>query len=306
VLLQNSGTGNLINPITSLNIPYRIPSLLFISGRAYPDGQGDEPQHRVMGASGKKVLESLGIKVLDMPETVEQFDEMMREADEHVSRGSGCVVFMVPKGLIAPGTAASHPARPYCMSRKRALEIITSFLKGNEALVSTTGKISRELFATLDRKGNFYMQGSMGHARSIALGIALNCSERRVVLLDGDGATLMHLGSISTVGYYAPRNLVDIVLDNEAHGSTGNQDTTSGTTDLALIARACNYVSAYNCTTTQELESAMEESLRSDGPCFIAVKINLDEEENLPRITSKYQPETTARLFREFVCDRRK
>ncbi len=140
----------------------------------------------------------------------------------------------------------------------------------------------------------------MGHARAIALGIALSQPKRTVIVIDGDGAALMHMGTMSTVGHYAPRRLVDIVLDNEAHGSTGNQQTTSGTTELARVARDCRYARTSHCTTEAELETALVNALRADGPSFLLVKMNREQGE-LPRITTEHAPEDTARGFRAFL-----
>ncbi|HKQ05693.1 MAG TPA: phosphonopyruvate decarboxylase [Blastocatellia bacterium] len=303
VLLQNSGVGNLINPLSSLSLPYHIPSLLFVSARAYPDGVGDEPQHVYMGAGVRDILKTFGVRRFDMPGDLAGFTSLLDKADEIVTRHENSVVIMVPKGSIKASRTEPEQERQYSMSRHEAIRIIAGLLSGGEAVISTTGKISRELFATQDRQGNFYMQGSMGYARAIALGVALNRPERRVVVLDGDGAALMHMGSFSTVGYYAPPNLVDIVLDNEAHGSTGNQATTSVTTALDLVAKACSYRQTYRCETADELRSAVGEALRVTGPTFILVKVNREESADMPRITTKHAPDQSARTFREFLLD---
>ena len=141
----------------------------------------------------------------------------------------------------------------------------------------------------------------MGHARAIALGVALSDPSRRVVLLDGDGATLMHMGSLSTVGHYLPPSLIEVVLDNEAHGSTGNQHTTSSTTDLAAVARACNYRNAWFCTSEDDLRKALRDAFDTPGPNLILMKINRNEPEDLPRVTSVHSPDEMARTFRSFL-----
>lgn len=304
VMLQNSGVGNLINPLATLSLPYRIPSLIFISGRAYPDGVGDEPQHYYMGRAVREILNSFDVSRFDMPEDVEDFKSLLAEADELVTRHEKGVAIIVPKGCITASQQEPERENHYSVRRQEAIEIIASLLSENDAIVSTTGKISRELFAVQDRNGNFYMQGSMGHARAIALGIALNRPERRVVILDGDGAAIMHMGTFSTVGYYAPSNILDIVLDNEAHGSTGNQATTSSTTAFDLIAIACSYRKAFSCVTAAELKSAVDEALRANGPTLIVVKVNREENANTPRITAKHSQDETARTFREFLSGR--
>jgi phosphonopyruvate decarboxylase len=303
LLLQNSGVGNLVNPMTTLSMPYRIPSLLFVSARAYPDGVGDEPHHRLIGATVRDLWASFGVQCMDMPCEEAGFRDLLAAADEVVTHGSGVVAVMVPKGYLGGNGAAAPLTSPYRLRRSEAVRIIAAMLNGEEAVVATTGRISRELFVHQDRSGNFYMQGSMGHARAISLGIALSQPQRRVVSIDGDGATLMHLGSLSTVGYYKPRNLIDIVLDNEAYESTGNQDTTSTTTDLALVARACEYASSERCATAEELQDAVGRALRGTGPSFLHVKVNREENRGLPRVTDKHPQEATARVFRRFLVE---
>jgi phosphonopyruvate decarboxylase len=272
---------------------------MFVSARAYPDGTGDEPQHRLMGSTVRPLFESLGVIRQDMPEDPTSLGEVLDRAEEAMRAGRSAAI-MVPKGRIHSGGPPPPWGRDYPLSRQQALDVIVRHLTGDEAIVSTTGLISRELFARHDRRGNFYMQGSMGHARAIALGIALCQPGRTVIVLDGDGAALMHLGTMSTVGHYGPRRLVDIVLDNEAHGSTGNQDTTSSTTELARVAEACRYARASRCTTEAELETALVTALGADGPSYLLVKVNREQGE-LPRITTEYPPEETARLFRAFL-----
>lgn len=299
VMLQNSGVGNLVNPLTSLCSPFGIPSLLLISGRAYPDGTGDEPQHRLMGATVRQLFEIYQVTRIDMPDEPGAIRAMLVQADTAIAQRR-TVAIMVPEGRIGSGCAAPAWNRRYPLSRREAIEIIATSLPGSEVIVSTTGKISRELFFRHDRAGNFYMQGSMGHARAIALGIALSQHERQVVVLDGDGATLMHLGTLSTVGYYAPRRFLDVVLDNEAHGSTGNQYTTSATTDIAAVAVACNYAHVFRCQSRSEVQKAIRSALDSVGPSLVLIKINRIEED-LPRITDRYEQKETARLVRMFL-----
>jgi phosphonopyruvate decarboxylase len=305
LMIQNSGLGNLINPLTSLLAPYRIPAMIFVSGRAYPDGTDDEPQHLVMGAKGRGLLASIGVHRLDMPDQRAAFAAVVADADAVTTERRCPVVVMVPKGTIGggedggegrPGSVAAYPMR-----RQDAIRVVAEQLLGAEAVVSTTGMISRELFGLLDREGNFYMQGSMGHARSIGLGIALSQPGRKVVVLDGDGAALMHMGSLSTVGHYAPAHILDVVLDNEAHGTTGYQDTTSSTTRLDLVARACNYRAAYFCTTPEELAAAVVSGLGSPGPTFILAKVNRVEAPRVPRVTARYTPDATADIVRQFL-----
>lgn len=301
VILQNSGVGNLVNPLTSLSAPYRIPALMLISARAYPDGKGDEPQHSLIGASIRELLSAFGIHRIDLPRDGPGIAAAIAEADERVTAREECVAVMVPDHTIGGNAEAPEWKRAFPLTRAEALRIVASRVREEDAVVSTTGMISRALFAAHDRAGNFYMQGSMGHARAIALGIALARPERRVITIDGDGATLMHMGSLSTVGHYRPRNLVEIVIDNEAHGSTGNQHTTSSSTDMAAVASACSYARAWSCATAEELEAALDDALSGGGPQFILVKTNREENGALPRITTRYAPDDIARAVRGFL-----
>lgn len=302
LLVQNSGVGNLVNPLTTLSVPYRIPALLFVSARAYPDGVGDEPHHRLIGATVRDLWTSFGVHCMDLPADPEGFRSLLERADEVVSGECGVVAVMVPKGALGGDGAACEPASDYPLARSEAVRVIAGLLEGVEAVISTTGRISRELFVHLHRDGNFYMQGSMGHARAISLGVALSQPGRRVVSIDGDGATLMHLGTLSTVGYYKPPNLVDVVLDNEAYESTGSQDTTSATTDLRLVAEACGYASSERCQTAGELRQRLGRALSAEGPSFLQVKVSRAENHGLPRVTDKDSQETTARVFRRFLA----
>jgi phosphonopyruvate decarboxylase len=309
VMLQNSGVGNLLNPLTSLAIPCHIPLLLLISGRGYPDGSWDEPQHRVIGANLRGLLDQLDIPRFDLSSDPGEAAAIIDQADELLATGRRCVAIIVPNGCLTGGPPPPRWERTFPLTRDDAISIIFDHVDarhpGDAAVISTTGKISRAVFTNHDRAGNFYMQGAMGHARAIALGIARSDPARRVVLLDGDGATLMHMGSLSTVGHHLPPSLLDIVLDNEAHGSTGNQYTTSATTDLAAVAKACNYRGTWYCTTEDELRSALSAALDSNGPNLILVKINRDEPAHLPRVTSAHTPDDMARTFRTFLASGR-
>jgi len=237
VLIQNSGLGNLINPLTSLCMVYRLPALLFVSGRAYR--VPDEPQHVVMGRAMRPMLDAIGVRSADLPMDAASCDVAVQEAMDWMAREKLPWVFFVRKGTFEPGAAPPPGPVTYALKRIEAIRVLAETLRGHEYVIATTGKPSRELFSVCDRDRNFYMQGSMGHAAALALGISLHQPRRKVVVLDGDGALLMHLGIASSIGHHRPRNLYHVVLDNESYESTGDQDTTSPTTDLCAVAKAC-------------------------------------------------------------------
>jgi phosphonopyruvate decarboxylase len=303
VLIQGSGFGNIVNPLTSLIIPYRIPALIFISNRGDPLGVDDEPQHRLMGRTLRQVLRHYGVFCADMPDSPEAYEALLADVDAAVTAKGEAAAIIIP--WQGRGTA---PYRPQglgssSLARHTAIRTILDRLSEDEVIVTTTGKISREMFHLRDRPGNFYMQGSMGHARSIALGICRAAPRRRVILFDGDGATLMHLGSMSSVGFYLPVNMVDIVLDNETYESTGNQPTTSATTDLEQVARACGYSKTFRCCNLSELTAAMDAALTEPGPIFILIKVSSKGAPTVPRVTATLTQAQNARRAQRFISD---
>lgn len=296
VMIQNSGLGNLINPLTSLNMIYKIPVLIFISGRAY--GIQDEPQHEIIGRIMGPMLDAMGVKHRDMPGEFLAYEEALDEALSSMNKEKQPFVFFVRKNSLEDYAPKKNAPSRYPLKRIDAIQIISKALRGREVVVATTGKPSRELFSAADRRQNFYMQGSMGHAASIGLGVALDQPGKKVVILDGDGAVLMHMGILSSIGYYQPKNLCHIVLDNESYESTGDQDTTSRTTDLAAVAEACGYKIAEEAKTESELRSRLKSMLVSQGPSFLRVKINHLPTLGVPRISSKYNSEEIAQNFK--------
>lgn len=298
VMIQNSGLGNLINPLTSLSMIYQLPALLFISGRAY--GIPDEPQHEIMGRSMGKMLEAIDLPHWDLPQD-ESWRQSLEKGFQVMRERRMPVAFFVRKGTFSPFEGEKKKTdSPYPMKRIDAISILREFLPESAAVFATTGKISREFFAAADRPGNFYMQGSMGHAAALALGYARCNPEKRVVAVDGDGAFLMHMGTASSVGHYAPENYVHIVLDNESYETTGDQDTTASTTDLEGVARAAGYKITAKASNAEELRQRLREYQTAKGPVFLWVKINRLETSGIPRITTQYSSTDITRNFQEF------
>jgi phosphonopyruvate decarboxylase len=273
VIAQNSGLGNLINPLTSLGMTYDIPVLMFVSLRGWPDPAGDEPQHAVMGVTTHGLLDALGVPNWTLAAAATSLVPVLDEAERELAAGRPAVV-LVEKGSVetcAPWAAPDRPdARP---TRAEALAAVMPLLQGLP-VVSTTGYTSRELFARGDTDTQFYMQGSMGHAAAFGLGLATRRAGRGpVVVLDGDGAALMHLGAMSTIGAARPTALLHVIFDNNAYESTGAQPTTSPTVDFVALGRALGYASSRSCGSLPELREAVVAARDGGGPHLIVVPI---------------------------------
>jgi phosphonopyruvate decarboxylase len=297
LLIQNSGFGNLMNPLTSLNMIYEIPVLVFMSGRAW--GVKDEPQHEVIGRTMGPVLEALGIRFEEMPDEIGAFKKSVEKARLTLESEKKPYFFFVKKDILDDYVPERSEAVLFPLKRIEAIEILAGCLTDKMYVVATTGKPSRELFSVCDRAQNFYMQGSMGHAPSIGLGAAMAHPEKKVVVLDGDGALLMHLGILSTIGHYRPKNLYHVVLDNEAYETTGNQNTTSSTTNFETMAIAAGYRGAKTVSGREELRKAVKEMLDGPGPFVLRVKINRTPTGNISRISSKHSSSQIARTFKK-------
>jgi len=182
------------------------------------------------------------------------------------------------------------------MRRYEAIEIITQSLDGNELVISSTGMISRELFTIKEAPQNFYMTGSMGLASSIGLGLALSLPEKKVIVIEGDGSILMNLGSMATVGHFAPKNLFHIVLDNESHDSTGGQATVSDTMKLVEVAHAAGYRLTQMVDSEEGLRKAIR-GLSQQGPVFLLVGVEKGSIEGIGRVS--YPPEEIRKRFQK-------
>ena len=187
------------------------------------------------------------------------------------------------------------------MKRYEAIEVITESLNGDELVISANGLISRELFTIKDSPRNFYMLGSMGLASSIGFGLAYNLPDRKVVIIDGDGNILMNMGSLATIGHFAPSNLIHFVLDNEMHASTGGQPTVSNTVRLEEVASAAGFQAAKKVSSIENLRTVVSEVLSSEGPSFVLVKIEKGERE-VPRVSS--EPTYLKIRFEEAIANR--
>ncbi|AEB10093.1 phosphonopyruvate decarboxylase [Desulfobacca acetoxidans] len=281
ILMQNSGFGNAVNPLTSLQLIYHFPCLLVISWRGEP-GRPDAVQHRIMGLKMPGLLALLGLSYTVLTGDWEVDREKLQWLQGQMTVLNQPAALIVPRGTIAPVTKyIQQPQRS--LKRQEAIAIICQTLRGDELLISTTGKISRELYNTKDAGNNFYMVGSMGCASAIGLGLALAQPQRRVVVLDGDGACLMKMGNLSTIGHYRPANLIHLVLDNEAYDSTGGQASNSATASLSGVAKEAGYRTAQQVSDPEALTERLQTILGQPGPHFLLIKVATGAAVDLPR-----------------------
>ncbi len=294
VYLQNSGEGNLINPAASLLNPrvYAIPALFIIGWRGEP-GVHDEPQHVYQGEVTLKLLEDMGVPAFVIgPETAEEEVLHAMESFRAVFAAGGDAAFVIRKGALTDAPKVEYRS----VGAMRREEIIRHLVRfsGDDPIVSTTGKASRELFEIRQALGqdhgrDFLTVGSMGHSSSIALGIALSRPEKRVWCLDGDGAALMHMGAMAVIGATGPKNLIHVIVNNAAHESVGGMPTVAGQIDLVGVARACGYPVAVRAEDYAELDRAFAEAKAAEGPCLIEVRCAIGARSDLGRPTTTPQ-----------------
>ncbi|MBI2992744.1 MAG: phosphonopyruvate decarboxylase [Gammaproteobacteria bacterium] len=298
-MMQNSGLGNAVSPLTSLAWVFRIPLLLITTHRGAP-GEKDEPQHELMGRITPTMLESMEIPWAPFPAEAPQIAPALKQAQAWFAREQRPYGFIMRKDTVAPCVLARQPVpiretsgatrrhferpgktRP---SRVEALRRILGLTPVDRTVViATTGYTGRELYALEDRPNQLYMVGSMGCASSLGLGLALARPDMKIVVIDGDGAALMRMGNLATAGTYAGNNLVHIVLDNGVHDSTGAQATVSANVDFAAIASACGYGLAISGDDTTLLGDLLKEGTNRRGPLFAHLKITAGTIDNLPR-----------------------
>lgn len=297
-MMQNSGLGNAVSPLTSLNAIFKIPVLLIVTLRGEPGGPKDEPQHELMGRITIQMLETMNVGWAYFPTEESEVASAIERAVSHMTKTNLPFAFVMKKDSVAPykltskptpravstAAPASAPAlavaeRP---SRTEALHAVQRATSGSkDIVVATTGFTGRELYACDDRPNQLYMVGSMGCASTFGLGLAWARPDRRVIVLDGDGALLMRLGCLATIGYERPANLVHVLLDNEAHDSTGTQSTVTHSVDLGGCARACGYPDVESVSTVAELEKVLGD--RNAGLRFVHLKTKPGAPDDLPR-----------------------
>jgi phosphonopyruvate decarboxylase len=305
VYLQNSGLGNTINPLTSLvdTDVYSIPMLLLIGWRGEP-GVKDEPQHVKQGRVTLDMLDSMQLPytVIDVAE--DDINTVIAQATESARTTGGAHALVVKKGSFDSYSLNSELKQDFGWNREDAIKKIVAQLTSRDIVVATTGMASRELFECRVSLGQSHEQdfltvGGMGHASQIALGIASQRKDRQIVCIDGDGAALMHLGSMAINGMSGMSNFKHIIINNGAHDSVGGQPTVAFDIDLPKIAQSCGYLHTHSCDSTATLDEALQNLFTAEGPAILEIKVNKGNRSDLGRPTTS--PQQNKQAFMDFV-----
>ena len=313
-MMQNSGLGNAVSPLSSLNHVFRIPLLLIITLRGEP-GKPDEPQHELMGQITPNLLETMRIPWSWFPDREEDVEDVLQTAIAHMDSIGRPYALIMKKGMVAPYPLAQvsefkktnvssdeginneefgQPSRHDVLQ-----ELVACTLPEETVLIASTGFNGRELYAIEDRPNQLYMVGSMGCAASLGLGLSLVRPDRKVIVIDGDGATLMRMGNIATVGAYGGDNFYHLLLDNRVHESTGGQATVSSAIDFQAVALACGYKKVL---CLEQGSGGLESFLQTKAPAFMYVVTSRGVPEDLPRPSVK-PPEVARRLMKHLGVD---
>ncbi len=298
VYMQNSGEGNIINPLASLlnEKVYGIPVIFIVGWRGEP-GVKDEPQHIYQGEVTLTLLKDMGVPytVIDRETLPEDLKKIHASMKEELDKGH-CIAYVIRKGAFQADSVADYTDIGK-LKRETVIGKIAEAAFG-DLIVSTTGKISRELFEIREQRGeshaaDFLCVGSMGHASSIAMGIALRRPDRRVWCIDGDGAFLMHMGAAAVIGKAAPENLIHVVLNNGAHETVGGMPTAAGCADLPAVALACGYRHVLRAESEVELDEVLDYLRGAKELSFCEIRCALGSRSDLGR------PTTTAKENRD-------
>jgi phosphonopyruvate decarboxylase len=304
VYLQNSGLGNIVNPLLSLadKEVYGIPILVMIGWRGEP-GIHDEPQHLKQGRVQNNLLEAMEIPYYILDANTKDVGGFVKKATEKAIETESPVAIIVRKNTFESYTLKNEQRSSYSLTRENAIHSILDKLSIDDVVVSTTGKPSREVYEYRVAKqqghqNDFLTVGSMGHCSQIALGVALQ-TDRKVFCLDGDGAVIMHMGALSIIGENAPSNFKHIVLNNGAHDSVGGQPTVAFDISIPEIAKANGYKNVFTASNEKELNNAFNSFLNDDGPMLLEVKVKKGARDDLGR--PKSTPIENKNNFTKFI-----
>ena len=292
VYMQNSGEGNAVNPLASLvdKDVYAVPMILLIGWRGQGNKEPNHPQHKLQGEITPGILDLLHIPYTILTDSDEDFANTIKAAVEHCSKNRAPYALIAPKGVMADPDKPNNTDDTYPMSREEAIEIILDHMPSDTIFSATTGRATRELFFLREKRGegkehDFLNVGSMGHASSVALGIALARPDRHVAVLDGDAAAIMHMGALTMMSRLRAPKLLHIVLNNGAHESVGGQPSVGHLLDFTAIAEACGYRTMGKAAETEEELITAIETLRDCGQAaFIDCRIHKGLTRKLPPI----------------------
>lgn len=291
VYMQNSGEGNIINPVASLlnDKVYAIPMVFIIGWRGEP-GVHDEPQHIYQGEITLKLLDDMDISsfVITKETINDEVKDKMEEFRKRLAKGKQ-VAFVIKKGALSFDEKVQYKNNNE-MTREEIIRHIVK-ISDEDPIISTTGKASRELFEIREEnnqshKYDFLTVGSMGHSSSIALGVALNKPEKKIWCIDGDGAVLMHMGAMAVIGANNPKNLIHIVINNGAHETVGGMPTVANNIDVVAVAKACGYKNVVSVSSFDSLDKELEFAKKRNELSLIEVKCSIGARDNLGRPTT--------------------
>lgn len=312
VYMQNSGLGNTINPLLSINDPeiYSIPVLLLIGWRGRP-GIKDEPQHKKQGAVTLSLLDTVGIKYEILPHDLAQCNELLPRACKYMQETKRAFALIVPEKTFADYhaiSATNNLCPELSLTREQAIGQVLTTVQPNDVVVATTGMISREVFEYRDKNNlghtqDFLMVGGMGHSSMVAFGIAKTLIENNktsnVFCLDGDGAVLMHMGNMAIIGALRAENLIHIVFNNGCHDSVGGQNTVGFSIDLCAIAKAVGYDHTFCMQESQALNTILKQIVNLQGTKFLEIRVRKGHRSDLGR--PNIAPVKNKEMFMEFL-----
>lgn len=292
VYMQNSGEGNAVNPLASLADPnvYAIPMILLIGWRGQGNSEPNHPQHKLQGEITTGLMELMHIPFTVLTDDNEEFEATITKAAKYCEENRAPYALIAPKGVMADPDKPNNVDDVYPMSREEAIEVILDHMPADTIYSATTGRATRELFFLREKRGegkehDFLNVGSMGHASSVALGIALSHPDRKVVALDGDSAAIMHMGAMTMASKTEAPGFMHVILNNGAHESVGGQPSAGHLLDWTKIAQACGYETVGHAVTTKEELIEAIEALRDCGKAsFIDCRIHKGLTRKLPPI----------------------
>ena len=292
VYMQNSGEGNAVNPLASLvdKDVYAVPMLLLIGWRGQGDTEPNHPQHKLQGEITPGLMELMHIPYSVLTDSDDEFIDIVEKAVNYCTETRGVYALIAPKGVMADPDKPNNVDAVYPMSREEAIEVILDHMPADTIYSATTGRATRELFFLREKRNetkahDFLNVGSMGHASSVALGIALEKPERHVVALDGDSAAIMHMGAMTMVSKLEVPNFMHVILNNGAHESVGGQPSAGHLVDFTKIAEACGYRTVGHAVSSEEELIAAIEELKDCGKAsFIDCRIHRGLNRKLPPI----------------------